>query len=134
MGHRHATHPRPPRPAGGTPRHTYGEGPDPWGSGPSRCSVCSLGEPALQDLQFVPHGAGELVAELSEPLGDLGDLLPPLLRLDREGLLDLLGAQVEARNAQRVARGDMADRGLDAGRRTLEALYDPLEHAAVLTE
>src|SRR5688500_615186 len=94
----------------------------------------SLCEPALQDLQLVPHRARQLVAELLEPLGDLRDLLAPLLGLDREGLLHLLRRQVEAGHVERLRRRHVADRGLDGGRRALEALDDPLEDPAVLAE
>src|SRR5688500_17943569 len=94
----------------------------------------SLCEPALQDLQLVPHGARQLVAELLEPLGDLRDLLAPLLGLDGEGLLDLLGRHVQPRDVEGPGRGHVADRRLDGGGGALEALDDPLEHAAVLAE
>src|SRR4051794_18899846 len=80
------------------------------------------GETALEDLQLVPHGAGQLVAELLEPLGDLRDLRAPLLGLDREGLADLVGGHVEARDVERVRRGHVADRGLLGGGGALEAL------------
>src|SRR5687768_3730700 len=93
-----------------------------------------LREPALQDLQLVPHGARQLVAELLEPLGDLRDLLAPLLGLDGEGLLDLLRGHVQTGDVQGVRRRDVTDRRLDGSRGALEALDDPLEHAAVLAE
>src|SRR3954451_23052040 len=65
-------------------------GPEPLGSGP-RSAAVRLGEPVLEDLQLVPHRAGQLVAELLEPLGDLRDLLAPLVLVDSEGLLHLVG-------------------------------------------
>src|SRR4051794_23764075 len=60
------------------------------------------GEPVLEDLQLVPHRAGELLAELLEPLGDLRDLLAPLVLVDGEGLLHLLGGHVQARDVEGV--------------------------------
>src|SRR5688500_6765359 len=71
-----------------------------------------LGEPALQDLQLIPHGARQLVAELLEPLGDLRDLLTPLLGLDGEGLLDLLRGHVQTGDVQGVRRRDVTDLSL----------------------
>src|SRR5918995_215686 len=48
-------------------------------------AVNGSGQTAAEDLQFVPHGARQLVAELLEPLGDLRELLAPLVLLDGEG-------------------------------------------------
>src|SRR4051812_6279417 len=94
----------------------------------------ALRQPVLEDLQLVPHGAGQLVAELLEPLGDLRDLLAPLVLVDGEGLVDLLGGHVQTRDVERVRRGDVPDRGLLRRGGALEALDDPLEHPAVLAE
>src|SRR3954451_23347830 len=94
----------------------------------------ALRQPVLEDLQLVPHGAGQLVAELLEPLGDLRDLGLPLVLVHPQRLLDLLAGHAQARDVQRVRRRNVPDRRLLGSGGALEALDDPLEHAAVLAE
>ena len=103
--------------------------------GPSDWGPSAVGRGGPEAVELGPQHCGDLVgADLVEPRLDLRDLLAPLGRVDGERLLELLVGEVEALDVERLRRRHAADRRLDGGSRAIDALDDPLEHAAVLAE
>src|SRR6201999_119406 len=93
-----------------------------------------LGQTLLERLELVPDAGRQLVADELEPLFDQRQLLAPLGGIDRQRAVDVGGVDVEPVKVEVVGGGNDADRRLLATRLVLDAVDDPLEHTAVLTE
>ena len=87
-----------------------------------------------QAVELGTERGGEPRAQHGEPVLDQSQLGPPLLGIYGEHGLQRLGRQVQAVDIERGGRRYGADRRLDGLRPTLQALDDPLEYPAVLTE
>src|SRR5664279_1892089 len=103
---------------------------------PGTGAVTDVSEPeaGLQAVELGPEDGWQGVAELLEPLVDLRDLFGPLINVDRERLLELLGGDIESVGVNGCRRWNQADGrlvGLDVA---LDAVEDVLEDAAVLAE
>src|SRR5262249_58984936 len=100
--------------------------------GPSTHGLLGHAEAGLQRIEFGPQDAGQLVAELLEPLDDLRNLRLPLVDVDAQHGFDVGGRDVEAGDVERVRRGYGTDRRFDGSGLSFESLDDPLEYARVL--
>src|ERR1700722_1672265 len=99
-----------------------------------RACLVGLGQTLLERLELVPDAGGQLVADEVEPLFDQRQLLAPLGGIDRQRAVDVGGVDIEPVEVEVVGGGNDADRRLLATRLVLDAVDDPLEHPAVLTE
>src|SRR5271163_117858 len=99
-----------------------------------RACLVGLGQTLLERLELVPDAGGQLVADELEPLFDQRQLVAPLGGVDRQRAIDVGGVDVEPVKVEVVGGGNDADRRLLAARLVLDAVDDPLEHPAVLTE
>src|SRR5699024_11442171 len=74
------------------------------------------------------------VSALVQPPLDGCSLLPPLLRVDLEGQLDVATWLLDSLDVEIVGTGHVADRGFAGVLGALDPADDPLEHPGVLRE